>query len=59
MADDNFDGICFQLPDEVLDQTSENRILIMFADAGQITLTPREISPLKNPDQVIQLFGLN
>jgi hypothetical protein len=31
---------------------------IMFAD-GQVTLTPSERSPLKDPDQCIQLFGLN
>jgi|688.fasta_scaffold2725579_1 hypothetical protein len=57
MSDDNFALICSQIPNEVLDQSSENSLLLIIFEDGQVTLTPSERSPLKDHDQNIQLFS--
>ena len=57
MSDDNFALICSQIPNEVLDQSSENSLLLIIFEDGQVTLTPSERSPLKDHDQNIQLLA--
>jgi hypothetical protein len=56
MSEDSIDLMCSQIPLEVLDQSFENSLLIMI-DADEVTVTPNEKSPLKDPEQCLELFG--